>query len=76
MSSSTGGERVTRRLLTPEQAAEALGIGRSLLYELLRAGELQSVRIGACRRIPVAALDEYVEELRSREQEPAGAPLR
>lgn len=76
MRSSTDAGAVTRRLLTPEQAAEALGIGRSLLYELLRSGQLQSVRIGACRRIPVAAIDEFVEELRSSESEPAGAPLR
>ena len=34
-------------LLTPTQAARALGIGRSKLYELLQAGVLESVHIGA-----------------------------
>jgi excisionase family DNA binding protein len=38
--------------LTAEETAEVLGIGRSKVYELLRAGAVQSVRIGACRRIP------------------------
>jgi excisionase family DNA binding protein len=51
-------------LLTPEEAAEALGICRSKLYELLRAGVIESVHIGASRRVPVAAVVEYVERLR------------
>ena len=34
------------------------------VYELLRAGVIESVRIGASRRIPVAAIEEYVERLR------------
>jgi len=55
---------VNRLLLTPEQAAECLGIGRSKLYELIAAGVLETVNIGKCRRIPAAALDEFVERLR------------
>jgi len=54
----------TRLLLTPTEAAEALGIGRSKLYELLRAGLVESVLIGAARRIPADALDNYVRALR------------
>ena len=52
-------------LLTPTQAAHALGIGRSKLYKLLQSGELQSVRIGACRRIPTDALSDLVARLRA-----------
>ena len=51
-------------LLTPEETAAVLGICRSKVYELLRAGAIESVRIGASRRIPVAAVTEYVERLR------------
>jgi excisionase family DNA binding protein len=51
-------------LLTPEEAAAALGICRSKLYELLQAGAIESIHIGASRRIPVAAMVEYVERLR------------
>ncbi len=47
-------------LLTPDEAARVLGIGRSKLYELLRAGVVESVRIGTCRRVPAAALSGYV----------------
>ena len=50
-------------LLTPEEAAELLGVGRSRLYDLMRKRELRSVRIGKCRRVPVAALKAYVERL-------------
>ena len=51
-------------LFTAEETAKVLGIGRSKVYELLRAGVIQSVRIGACRRIPAAAIIDYVERLR------------
>ena len=43
-------------LLTPVEAAAALGIGRSKLYELMQDGILESVHIGSCRRIPADAL--------------------
>ena len=52
-------------LLTPTEAACALGIGRSKLYELLQTGVLESVHIGACRRIPTEALTSLVNRLRS-----------
>jgi excisionase family DNA binding protein len=51
-------------LLTPVEAAQALGIGRSKVYELLQAGQLESVHIGSCRRIPLEALHDLLAELR------------
>jgi excisionase family DNA binding protein len=57
------GENVHRMLLTPEQAAKALGIGRTKLYQVLRSGHLQSVRIGGSRRISIQALEAYVSSL-------------
>ena len=50
-------------LLTPTEAARALGIGRSKLYQLLQAGVLESVHIGTCRRIPAQALTALVDRL-------------
>ena len=55
--------RIAPLLLKPEEAAEALGIARTRVYQLLRAGEIRSVKIGKVRRIPVAALQAYVERL-------------
>ena len=47
-------------LLTVDDAARRLCIGRSLLYELIAAGEIHSIRVGRLRRIPVSALTDYV----------------
>ena len=57
-------------LLTPVEAAQALGIGRSKVYELLRSGALASVRIDTCRRIPVTALTTLVAQLADTSAEP------
>jgi excisionase family DNA binding protein len=58
-------------LLTPEEAAQSLSIGRSKIYELLRAGAIGSVRIGASRRIPAEALRAYIRNLAGLETRPA-----
>ena len=52
-------------LLTPTEAAAALGVGRSKVYELMRSGTLGSVRIDSCRRIPLEDLNALVGRLRS-----------
>jgi excisionase family DNA binding protein len=54
---------VDKLLLTPQEAAEALSIGRSKLYELLGEGQLESVRVGSCRRIPIGSLIDFVGRL-------------
>ncbi len=50
-----------RLLLRVEEAAEALAISRTALYVLLRAGEVPAVHIGRSVRIPLGALEAYVE---------------
>jgi excisionase family DNA binding protein len=52
-----------RVLLRPEEVAEVLSIGRSTVFQLMRAGELRSVKIGKSRRVPVDAVTEYVAGL-------------
>ena len=42
-----------RTLLTAEEAAESLKVGRCKVYDLIRSGELESIKIGRLRRIPV-----------------------
>jgi excisionase family DNA binding protein len=63
---ATGGISMDKLLLTIDEAAHALGIGRSKLYQLLDAGEVDSVHIGNCRRVTGAALSGYVERLQTR----------
>lgn len=50
-------------LLTAEEVAGALRVGRSKVYELMRSGALRSVKIGGSRRISATALAEYVAAL-------------
>ena len=45
-------------LLTPEEVAEALGIGRTKVYELIRLGLIESVKIDGCRRLPTIGVHE------------------
>ena len=61
-------------LLTPTEAAAALGIGRSKVYELMRAGTLGSVRIDTCRRIPTAELAALIDRLRGSHNGTAALP--
>lgn len=53
---------MSQMLLRAEEAARALGIGRSKLYALVAAGEIPVIRIGRATRIPAAALERWVEE--------------
>jgi excisionase family DNA binding protein len=50
----------SRLLYTPEHAAAQLDIGRTHIYGLIA---LRSVKVGRNRRIPAAALQEYVAKL-------------
>ena len=52
-----------RLLLSVEEAAERLGIGRSLMYELISSGQVASIRVGRLRRIAPEALSTYVAVL-------------
>lgn len=53
-----------RLLLRIEEAAEVLGIGRSLMYQLVLSAEVESVTVGRLRRIPTECLSEYIERKR------------
>ena len=59
-SSSSAGQPDQRLLLTVPEAAQRLGIGRSLLYELLTEGKIESIHVGRLRRIPPDALAAYI----------------
>ncbi len=52
-----------RLLYRVNEACELLSLSRSRVFELLRSGELRSVKQGRCRLISRSALDEYVAKL-------------
>lgn len=58
-----GDSQVERLLLTPAEAADVLSISRTTVYELLNRGVLRSIKLGACRRIPIEALRELIDRL-------------
>ncbi len=58
--SVTGG----KLLLKINDAAEKLSLSRTHLYEFLTSGELESIKIGRSRLIPVDALEEFVSRYR------------
>ena len=51
-----------RKTLSVGEAAEALGIGRTLAYEAVRRGEIPTVRIGRRLLVPRAALDRLLNQ--------------
>jgi excisionase family DNA binding protein len=53
-------------LLTVEEGAERLHIGRTRMYALVKSGAIESVQIGRLRRIPATAIDAYADRLRRR----------
>jgi len=53
-----------RLLITVEEAARRLTIGRTMMFALVHDGYVESVRIGRLRRIPVDALAAFVDSTR------------
>ncbi len=54
-------EPIPRLLLTVEQAAEAMSLSRDSVYELIRSGELVSIRHGTRRLVSVQAIHRFIE---------------
>jgi len=54
-----------KQLLSISEAQEVLGIRRSTIYGLMDRGELESVRIGRRRLVPVQSIEAYIEGLRA-----------
>jgi excisionase family DNA binding protein len=47
-------------LVSVNEAAQMLSVGRSLVYKLVLSQQVQSVKIGRVRRIPVFALEAFI----------------
>lgn len=57
-------EDTRRLLLRPAEAAECLGVGMTLLHELLSTRELKSLKFGRKRLIAMVDLEAFVEQRR------------
>jgi excisionase family DNA binding protein len=47
-------------IMTPDQVAEYLQVSRATVYRLIRAGELDAVRVGRSYRVRREALQEFL----------------
>jgi excisionase family DNA binding protein len=56
--------RAAPLLLTILETAALLSVGRTTVYELIGAGELETVHIGRSVRVPADALRRYISGLR------------
>ena len=56
---------MSRRTDVADVPAMLYGLSRSVLYELIRSGQLRTVKQGRRRLVPVSALAEYVASLES-----------
>jgi excisionase family DNA binding protein len=50
-----------RIMIKPSEAATLLGIGRTKIYELIRANEIPYRRVGKSIRLPLARLKAWAE---------------
>ncbi len=48
-------------LLTIDEAADCLHVGRCTMQALITSGEVRSLKIGRLRRVPPSALKDYIE---------------
>ena len=62
MSEQPTNEKDLRLTYKVEELAPILGIGRNSAYELVRSGQIRSVRIGRTYRIPREALEDYLRK--------------
>lgn len=68
MSSSVA---VLERLMTVAEVTEHLRISRSMLYQLIRDGEVKAVKLGRKTLFRATAVQAFIES-RERREEPAG----
>lgn len=56
-------EEMPPLLFSCEEVARLLHVGRGKVYDLLRTGELRSIKVGGCRRVSAKALADFVGRL-------------
>lgn len=55
---------IPRAAVSVEEAAEALGIGRTYAYQLIKEGELETIKTGRRRLVPVKAVEAFLARMR------------
>ena len=63
-------------IMSVNDLRSALGIGRTKAYELIRSGEIRSIKVGKAIRIPKTVLLDYVKGCGYNEDEADKRPYR
>jgi len=50
------------KVVRVEDAARQLGVGRTIVFGLIRSGALRSIKIGSRRLVPMTAIDEFIKQ--------------
>jgi excisionase family DNA binding protein len=53
--------KIDRQFLKPIEAAEAIGISRTKIYEAIQRGQVPAIRIAGLIRVPRAWVDDQVK---------------
>ena len=62
MESKPEGTKLPKLLLTMEEAADALGVCRAIIYQLATKKQIGTVKIGRARRVPVTELHAFIQQ--------------
>jgi len=54
---------VEQLMYRPAEAAQILGMGRTVIFALIKSGRLRSVKLGGARLITAEALRAFVRDL-------------
>lgn len=52
-----------KKLYRPIELAKRWSVSRGFIHLLMNSGKLRSVKLGAARRVPVDAVDEYEKSI-------------
>jgi excisionase family DNA binding protein len=55
------GGAAPERLMSVVEAAVALGVGRSALYDAIGVGDLRSIKVGRRRLIPASSIEKFIQ---------------
>lgn len=50
-----------KQLLTIDETAEVLSLGKTKIYEFIRDNELTSVKFGKSRRVTAKSIEDFIE---------------
>jgi excisionase family DNA binding protein len=57
----------TKTLLSVPEGMQQLGISKTMIFKLIKSGELESVKIGSRRLIPSGAVTAFAQRLREQQ---------